>query len=128
MPINYFLKHFLWFGWCTIKVPIIPQPHQNEPYFLVSTLVWHYVLVFGIMASCTQRKPYSARSWWGLRWLFELTLGLALDVWARVGGRVGSKRLFRYQHVGIPNALNDWSSHWLRTPMRQLNVSCFLLQ
>ena len=45
--------------------------------------------------------------------------------WLALGGRVGSARLFRYQHFGIPNAK---SLRWGSKPMRGPKASGFALQ
>ena len=70
----------------------------------------------------SQRKLYSTGSCWGFCWVLLAGVGhyrLAL------GGRVGSSRVFGYQHVGIGNAN---PSRWGSYPSLRPNVSGFALQ
>ena len=59
---------------------------------------------------------------------FRRALGTICSRWALlawVAGRVGYARLFRYQHVGIPNAI---SMRWGSKPKQGPNAKGFALQ
>ena len=105
------------FDWM-LRLRLILNATQNETSNMKSscpmqTQLWH-----------TQRQLYST----GLRWGFALgvthILGFALGN-ANFRVCVGFARLFRYQHVGIPNAK---FSRWGFCPMRTSNVMGYALQ